>query len=199
MKTNYFALTLFFSAFLFSLNFGQTKTNFQQIDSLVHQSVSELSKGLNIENNYTLNFIAPESYSVLRTSVSKFLKGKGIILLKTNSGEDIINYTLTEAKISYAELYKDGFFGEYLVKRNSELHGSFSISDENNVGDEILFKNAIIDTVLYSELNNLENIAYPFASSNIPEEPFFSSSLEPAIAIGAAAVAVYLFFNIRSK
>ena len=61
------------------------------------------------------------------------------------------------------------------------------------------YKYNFSDTVALSNINNLQNIAYSFTSPEIPNEPFFSSLLEPTIAIGTAAVAVYLFFNIRSK
>jgi hypothetical protein len=85
------------------------------------------------------------------------------------------------------------------VKRESQLNGSFYLNDNGNISEVNSFNHFLADTVLYSEISQLDNIAYTFASADLPEEPFFSSTLEPVIAIGTAAVAVYLFFNIRSR
>jgi hypothetical protein len=48
-------------------------------------------------------------------------------------------------------------------------------------------------------VKSLENQALPFTKGEVPPEPLFSSLLEPAVALGTAAVVIYLFFSIRSK
>jgi len=42
-------------------------------------------------------------------------------------------------------------------------------------------------------------MSLPFTRAELPPEPFFSGLLEPAVAIGSAAVAIYLLFAVRSK
>jgi len=56
-----------------------------------------------------------------------------------------------------------------------------------------------IDTVKVEDINSLENPAFPFTQASVPPEPFLSGIAEPIIAIGTAALAVVLFFTIRSE
>jgi hypothetical protein len=83
------------------------------------------------------------------------------------------------------------------MQRKIDLSGSYSISKETVISER--FDYAYIDTVSVDDAKAIENPSFPFTQAEIPSEPFFSSLLEPAIAIGSAALAVILFFTIRSK
>jgi hypothetical protein len=49
-----------------------------------------------------------------------------------------------------------------------------------------------------SDVESLENSGIPATHGVIPKEGLFSTFLEPLVAIGAMAVAVYLLFHVRS-
>ncbi len=116
-----------------------------------------------------------------------------------NESNNKLNFTLSEVKIIYKDIFRDGILGEYLVERETNLNNSFFIENKNEIGKVNNFSFTKLDTVKYDDIKKLENIAFSFTSAEVPSEPFFSSILEPVIAVGTAAVAVYLFFNIRSN
>jgi hypothetical protein len=104
---------------------------------------------------------------------------------------------IDEAATSYGEIYRDGVLGDYYIPRTIIFSGDYNIT-----GNTVLthsFNFAYHDTVNVDSVTSLENAAYPFTRGKLPAEPFFSGILEPVIAVGTAALAVILFFTIRSK
>lgn len=200
MTTRNFSALLALIFYVNSYLSAQTKTNYQMIDSLIGLSAIEIVESLNAGDTYQFTFESADEYKILKSKIFESLANNGRNCVEDEIRDDKINYILEEANVNYSELFRDGIFGEFLVSRISNIRGKYFIDAETEKNNG--FKNfnfVITDTLLYSDLNEVENIAYPFTTSEIPEEPLFSSALEPAIAIGTAAIAVYLFFNIRSK
>ena len=198
MRT-YYQIYLVLFYFYSITSFAQPKTNFELIDSLLYESVVDISGKLISDNSYSLNFIGADDYSILNQRMIEHFAGSGIMLQDQENSMSKIDFTMIDARTEYPEIFKDHVFGSYLIERTSEINYSYSIVEENERGMVFESTNSITDTVVYSDLPKLENVAYTFTSSEVPDEPLFSSAIEPVIAIGTAAVAVYLFFNIRSK
>jgi hypothetical protein len=189
---------LVFSLIFSSAIFAQIKTNYEIIDSLVSESINQISENLDKNSKYSLKFTGANEYSVFKNRAIKYFQNNNISL--ANEGEKPeINYSLDNIKVDYPELYRDGFLGGFIMERKIQLSVTYLVSTNSNVGNAKQLKFLKEDNVPYSNAGNLENISYSFTSAKIPEEPFFSSILEPVVAIGTAAVAVYLFFNLRSK
>lgn len=176
---------------------GQSKSNleifFAQIDSVgmqVRQNIQDEDLPLK------LNFLSSPEYSILENRLTSFFVKNNFKISREESSHLSINFTITEADVKYNESFRDGLFGDILVEREIKLNGNFLILDKNYSKD---FSYSYTDTIKYDQLNEIENRAYPFTQNNHPSEPFFSSLIEPVIAIGAAATAVILFFTIRSK
>lgn len=199
MKINKILLTLILFLIVHGFLSAQSKTNTQLVDSLIYLSVDKIVEQLKNEERLQLNFIAADDYSILKSKVILFLQKKSFEIVENNNNSKILNYNLDDVKIMYKNVFRDGLFGSYLVGRTADISGLFNINVDGSVGKTTKFNYSLVDTVLYNDLSKLENIAYSFTSAEIPDEPFFSSTLEPAIAVGTAAVAIYLFFNIRSK
>lgn len=195
---NYLPIFLIITTVIYS----QSKSNFEVVESLVSNSISKINFNTNNVNDEGLSFKfnSPNDYEILKSSIIRDLQKMGIKVKEdsSNSG-DKLNYNLVEIKVNYPEMFRDGLFGEYLVTRNVSLDGSYFFSIGKRINDVINFKYTAQDTIPYSDITNVENIAYSFTTAEIPEEPFISSSLEPILAVGTAAIAVYLFFNVRSK
>ncbi|BDQ03298.1 hypothetical protein [Ignavibacterium sp.] len=192
-----FRLFLFLTISGFISAFGQSKSNleifFAQIDSVgmqVRQNVQD--KNLPLK----LNFLSSPEYSILENRLTSFFVKNNFKISREESSQLLINFTITEAIVKYNDSFRDGLFGDILVEREINLNGNFLIPDKNYSKD---FSYSYTDTIKYDQLNEIENRAYPFTQNNHPSEPFFSSLIEPVIAIGAAATAVILFFTIRSK
>lgn len=175
------------------------KTNFELVDSLVVMSAKFIYENENTSQTYAIEFIGSSDYLVLKTKIIANLQKFGFRLTEDSENVQVLNYNIDEVKISYSEIFKDGIFGGYLVERSASISGSYLIKKSNVLEAAKAFNYSLRDSVLLTEISNLENIAYSFTRADLPDEPFFSSTLEPVIAIGTAAVAVYLFFNIRSK
>jgi hypothetical protein len=115
----------------------------------------------------------------------------------TAGGKIYINYVLDQAKVKYGNIFRSGFFGSYYLPRKIEVSGNYSIKNNAFIYKEFHYN--YLDTVQVDSVKTLENSSYSFTQGNVPAEPFFSSLFEPLIAIGTAAIAVFLFFTIRSK
>ncbi len=192
-----FRLFLFLAISASISTFGQSKSNleifFAQIDSVgmqVQQNIQD--KDLTIK----LNFLSSPEYSVLENRLTSFLVKNNFKISGEESSQLSINFTIAEAVVKYNDSFRDGLFGDILVEREINLNGNFLIPYKSFSKD---FAFSYTDTIKYDQLNEIENRAYPFTQNNHPSEPFFSSLIEPVIAIGAAATAVILFFTIRSK
>ncbi len=192
---------LFITFFIFSSLVGQTRSNLNIVDSLIGISVFQISNSIKDKNSeYQIKFNSPKDYNVLSNSIIEKFQSDGIKFTENDNEKDkIINYQIKNIKVEYPEMFRDGIFGEYLVNRKINVEGSYFITLMGNVGKVNKYEFNYSDSVALSNINSLQNIAYSFTSPEIPSEPFFSSLVEPTIAIGTAAIAVYLFFNIRSK
>ena len=100
------------------LSNAQVKTNFELIDSLIKISANEISKKINVDESYKLNYKSAEEYSVLENTVIKYIQENKISIGNNNN---VLNFSLEEAKIYYPEMFRDGLFGEYLIDRTAEI------------------------------------------------------------------------------
>ena len=207
MRKNFFVLNKvtiknFFLIFFFvsSCVVCQTRDNLEIFYSLVDSSgenIIENLPGYDKDVNLNLNF--GESYSLFANHLMSVFNRAGykINFKDTGVGKIYVNYVLDQAKVNYGDIFRSGFFGSYFLPREIEIYGNYSIKNNSFVYKE--FHYDYIDTVKVDNVKILENSSYSFTHGNVPPEPFFSSLFEPLIAIGTAAIAVFLFFKIRSK
>jgi hypothetical protein len=199
IKISGFLILLVFS-FSFSFTVAQTKTNLEIFYGLVDSSVAKIDQNIN-SKDLKVTFSTGDYYRLFQNQViADFVKlGRNILSdsIKTSPGFETINYSIDNANVKYGDMERNGLLGDFVMQRKIDLSGSYSISKETVISER--FDYAYIDTVSVDDAKSLENPSFPFTQAEIPSEPFFSSLLEPAIAIGSAALAVILFFTIRSK
>lgn len=131
--------------------------------------------------------------------ISGIQKNDKEILTTGDSAITSVIYTIDDAKVKYSDVYKEGIFGDYKVKREIKFNGNYLISENGTVKNSEGFAFINTDIVDYDDIQEIENPSIPFTKGEVPAEPFFSSLVEPVVAIGSAAVAVILFFTVRSK
>jgi hypothetical protein len=186
--------------FLFqSLGYSQTISNLDVFYNMVDTATTFLIRDLGDTKKINLELNFGTDFTVFANKVRGALLKSGVQLIGDNSGDVNVvrvNFVIDNAAVEYSEPEKGGLFGSFLTKRKVELSGNYFISGKSQIND---FKLVDTDTVDVDEVDNLENRAFPFTQGDLPAEPFFSSILEPVVAIGAAAVAVILFFSVRSK
>ncbi|MDP3150775.1 MAG: hypothetical protein Q8N83_16785 [Ignavibacteria bacterium] len=184
--------------FLFSLLslsvFGQSKTNLELFFQLADSSANELTHVIGNERNVQIDFVLGKEYQVFQNSIlAHFPNKEG----NTDGEKKSVHFTVTEAKVDYGEPERKHLFGSFVVKRSLSFSGNYSIVSATIVVKDFHF--SISNEIPYEDIAIVENSSFPFTQGKIPVEPFFSSLLEPAIALGSAAAAVYIFFSARSK
>ena len=166
---------------------------------MVDSASSLLIKDLGDEKKVKLELNLGVDYSVFANKVRGNLLRNGFQLVGENSEEQgfvRINFVVDNSFVGYTEPEKDGIFGDFFTQRTVELSGNYFISNQSDIQD---FKLTVKDTINVEDVEEVENRSYPFTQGELPPEPFFSSILEPVVAIGAAAVVIILFFSVRSK
>lgn len=187
------SILLLFLLLSFSAN-GQTKTNLELFFQLADSSANELANVIGSDKNVQIDFVLGKDYQVFQNTILAHFQNKQVSNEKENSS---VHFSVTEVKVEYNEPERKHLFGSFVVQRNLSLSGNYSIVSVTNVVKDFHF--SISDEIPYEDITAVENSSFPFTQGKIPAEPFFSSLLEPAIALGSAAVAVYIFFSARSK
>jgi hypothetical protein len=124
------------------------------------------------------------------------LKAKGIIPANEKSDSlPIFSYTIEKPFTQYMNIFRDGFWGPFLVQREISLKGNYFYSGSGKKD----FNFECMDTIKVDDIKNLENISFKFTNATLPPEPFFTGLFEPVVALGTAAAAVILFFTVRSR
>lgn len=194
-----FSLILFFVLPLQTSTYSQTTSNLDQFYTLIDSASNNLLKDLGDTKKVNLELNFGTDYSVFANQVRGKLLRNGIQLIGENSDDKNfvrVNFVVDNSFVGYSDPEKDGIFGDFFTERTVELSGNYFISNNPQVKE---FKLTAKDTINVEEVEKVENRSYPFTQGDLPPEPFFSSLLEPIVAIGAAAVTVILFFTVRSK
>jgi len=174
--------------------YGQTKTNLDLFFQLADSAATDLQLHLKDEKNIQIDFVLGKDYQVFQNSI---LSHFPLNELPNESQKTTVHFTVTEANVVYGEPERSGLFGSFRIERQINFAGNYSIvSNSREVRN---FSYSVSNELPYDELSTVENSSFPFTEGKIPAEPFFSSLLEPVIALGSAAAAVYIFFTARSK
>lgn len=196
---------LYYTVILILISFAsisaQSKDNlsifFGLADSASNSVINTLSENC---KEVKINFEQGNDFGVFTNQILKNFKSKKINIFTGNIDSlnfPVINFTIINAKVSYSSLFREGILGDYFTERKLSLSGNYSILNNGTFLKK--FNYSYSDTINYSQIKHFENGSYPFTNGEIPAEPFFSSFYEPVVAIGASALAIILFFTIRSK
>lgn len=138
---------------------------------------------------------------IVRNDVLEALLSKGVaVYTDAGSADTVIVCNAVDPIVSYGDVFTDSFFGRRMVERTLSLTLELNSSSQSH--QRILFAKRItrtkVDTVLYSEIQTMDDQTLPLKVLSHPQLSFFDSFLEPVIVTVASAVAIYLFFTIRS-
>jgi len=125
-------------------------------------------------------------------------------LLTGNSFSEADNEIVFEnskLRTNYKEIFTSSFLGNKRVKRKIEVVFLYKIIDNNT--EEEIYSNTINesfeDDFLLDNLEQIERSNYIFTKGKLPDENLFEKFLVPVVIVAASAVAIILFFVIRSK
>jgi hypothetical protein len=195
------AIVLILFCFSGSKIFSQEKTNLDLLHSLTDSSAISIVKNLPAnQKNLSFNLVLGSDYDLFKDHLIAYFVNNKYKIFQTDKNADSvlkIDYTIDNAKVTYGNTFRDGFLGKFKVQRNIKMSGSYVVN--KNPVYAAKFNYAISDTINYDNIREIQNSSYPVTNGEIPPEPFFSNLLEPVIAVGSAAVVIFLFFTIRSK
>ena len=177
---------------------SQPASNLENVYQLVNNSIESIIPQIDSDNIY-FEFNSPSDYSILKNRAVIQLSNSELEIFENKAESDLkLTYTIDNVKVNYNNTFRDGLFGVYLVERQIDLTGSYILSNKK-IKDTKTFDYSIKDSLMYDEVKNLESSSLPFTQGKLPPEPFWKGILEPVIAVGTAAVTVFLFFSVRSK
>lgn len=181
--------------------FSQSPANLDIFLKLADSSANEvLTQVPDSIKSLGINMNFGSGYAIFKNRLLAdfYRAGKSLIVdSSANNRPLIVNFAIEDASVNYDDVKRNGLFGDFYTIRNFRFKGNYVF--EGNLNMVKNFNYSYKDSVSVDDIKNLENDAYPFTKSEIPAEPFLSNFYEPVIAVGAAAVAVFLFFAIRSK
>ncbi len=180
--------------------FAQVKTNLNIFYTLIDSSAGQAAASFpESERKAIIQLNLGTGYTLFRNKIISDLSSRRIKIIESDSAKNSnnLNYVLENAQVKYGEMFKKGVFGTFYVPRIISISGNFLLTPVSSRAADFNF--CSIDTVAVNDIDDLENSSYPFTQGELPPEPFFASLFEPVVAIGTAALAVILFFTVRSK
>lgn len=138
---------------------------------------------------------------VVRGAVRSLLSAGHRILTGPDTADSVLTVTVDDARVEYGTPFSGSFFGDRLVVRTVTL--TIGVRLHSTASAALLydrrFTRSAADTVRLSDLGHLDAAVPESWTVQGPRHSFFDSYLEPLVVTAAAAVAVYLFFTIRSS
>jgi hypothetical protein len=175
-------------------------TNLEIFQKLSYQVGDSVAVFLNQGDSVRVIVRPIESAWYVEGVIRQVFSEKGHFPVQSSTARNEVELGLVKAQVEYANVRRAGPFSSKIVDRT--LSVEFLVKVVDNRSGEILvsttFVKSAIDVVEMSDVERLENSGIPATHGVLPEEGFFSTFLEPLVAIGAMAVAVYLLFHVRS-
>ncbi len=180
---------------------GNPATDMERIrqasDSLMVHLIEEA--GISSASSIFVSYDNKIAYTVLYYSIIESFFSKNISITTDSTNRDMmLEISLRGSAISYSETFSESFLGALKTTRTISLTYDGIMRNRQKVfwaGSKTI---SLVDTVNYSDLDNLHSGDLPFASYSKPALSIFDSLLEPVVVTIASGVAIYLFFTIRS-
>lgn len=148
-----------------------------------------------------LNGKEDEHLYLMETIKKKFNGLKLIINEDSDSSDYRLIFKNPSIKTKYVKIFTDDLIGTKKVER--EVLVSYELDLIEKKSSSIIyhqkFNKKHKDNFGLDKLSLIEDRRYLFSQSNLPEESFLNQLLYPSIIIIASAVAIILFFTIRSN
>jgi hypothetical protein len=182
---------------------ASTLTNLQMIQSLAARigdlavSTIPLSSGKSV----AVAVSPRESAWTIEQELIAAFRGRGFNPVGS-PGDSAVSaeFGVADARVTYQNLRRDGFFGQHVLDRHVKLTLRGKIVDRRS-GELLSIREWTEergDVVGFSQIESLETPGVPMTKGAVPPEGFFSGLAEPLVLLGAIAVAVVLLFSIRS-
>ena len=145
-------------------------------------------------------FLRPETAWYVEGTILKGLSAGGRIIMQSLLCPIDIELGILNVQVVYSNPRRRGLFGARLLDRDVRIEFSAKVVDMRSgiirLNEQI--GRSVRDTIEAGDIETIETPGISATHGIVPGEGFFSSLVEPFVAIGAIAVAVYLLFHVRS-
>ncbi len=124
--------------------------------------------------------------------------------VRTASDESVnsimFDFTLIELKVRYRHGNRDGFFGKRTIERSvsTVLAGKVYRTSSGELYYAGTVEKSAKDQIAIDDFPRVEHEQINVTHGTLPTGGFMKKILEPAVVITATAIAIYLFFSVRS-
>lgn len=183
---------------------AQPATNLEIFYSLVDSASIDAAKNITLSTKQiNITFESGIYFTIFENRIISQLSNNDIKVLRgaESNNNPMLNFVIDNAEVVYGEQERDGFLGDFYIERDIRLSGNYMLTSgiESILNKGQQFEYNFTDRIKVEDIEKIENRSFPFTQGILPPEPFFSSLLEPVVAVGAAALAIILFFSVRSK
>lgn len=179
------------------------RSNEELMVDLSHKVVDDFCADVKISDTttITLNVENGEVNRFFSQPLIESFRQHFVSLYTHNAASSIdILVSTAEVGVTYGEPFSEGYFSARKTERTVEL--AIRLTVAQNANGKILWagtkKSSFSDTVNVDEISKLRESSKRIAIGAMPDRSVLERFFEPLIIVGAAGVAVYLFFTIRS-
>jgi hypothetical protein len=148
---------------------------------------------LNIESGEANRFFTPTLVQAFRRHFASLYTRRSVSTIE-------ISASIGKVSVLYGEAFSDGLFSGRKCMRTIDLE--VQVAATKNDDGKVLWagttKASHADTVYVSDIRELQKSSQWLSNGVLPAPSALERFIEPIIIGGAAGVAVYLFFTIRS-
>lgn len=183
-----------------------TKTNLAVMQTLIESMTRQIIEHANVPRggNVVITFQeSMDSWIAQNSFIAAFSSSGFRVFTQQDTvapGNTVFDVRGTTLTVSYNNMFREGIWGAEKVKRT--VTTALTCNATNLQTHEVLYSNSVSemfsDTVAVDEIPSLELLSAKSTHGELPDEGFFNRMLEPIVIVGAAGVAVYLFFHVRS-
>lgn len=199
-------LTLTINIYSQNNEYTSPEINIDIFSRLLDNGLNDLENQLIIAGQDKLYVLKFPDESEEKDFIQLKLKQRfGSYKLLTGNSFDEADYGIVfenpKLRTNYKEIFTSSFLGNKRVERKIDVVFLYKIIDNNT--EEEIYSNTINesfeDDFLLDNLEQIERSNYIFTKGKLPDENLFEKFLVPAVIVAASAVAIILFFVIRSK
>ncbi|MBT8401126.1 MAG: hypothetical protein KJO98_11665 [Rhodothermia bacterium] len=152
----------------------------------------------------TLELIPDDRYEFIRTAVVLAMQNQGTVVMMSQApatstvnsvdGEQrpSLRYRIENGEVRYSKA--GGVLAREIVVDTRVL----ATMSDNSVARDTLCTKSFSDQIRPADVDDVEDPNQPLTLGNRPDKGWLRRIAEPAVVAAASAVAVYLFFNVRS-
>jgi hypothetical protein len=172
---------------------------FQRLAELVAQKTAD---SMMTNDTTSLSIVVmPQTYAwFLEKAIARAFTRRGHTVIGGSDSSVNAEVGMEHLGVTYEGIHRTSFLGSRIVTRKASMKASVTLRLPEP-GAALVhreFSELSADTVLVSDIPELESPAIPSTQGVLPTEGFFSNFIEPFIVAASIGVAVYLLFSVRS-